>query len=220
MNFLSIKEKADPKSNWTLKASTLDHAEGGRLNGFFDTSAGFTYADKACTWARHLAEKAGVKFVLGHEVGKLEELIVEQQGGKKKVKGLKTADGKKHLADVVVIAGTFVVKGPYRSGRRTEADLRRRMDAGNHPRGCWQAGGYRGKRHYYSAAERPTGSVGPFLAGEIPCVGVWSDGAQFARVWRVSAACGVKKLLKVRFYGFPRTKDGKLKLGCESNLCF
>lgn len=107
MNFLRIKEKANPTANWALKASTLDHAEGGRLNGFFDTSAGFTYADKACTWARHLAEKAGVKFVLGHEVGKLDELIVEHQGGTKKVRGLKTADGKEHPADVVVIAGTL-----------------------------------------------------------------------------------------------------------------
>jgi sarcosine oxidase/L-pipecolate oxidase len=59
---------------------------------------------KACIWARHLCQKAGVHFVLGPDVGKLDTLIVEQTAAGKKVKGLKTADGKNHLADVTIIA--------------------------------------------------------------------------------------------------------------------
>ncbi|ODN79263.1 hypothetical protein L202_03277 [Cryptococcus amylolentus CBS 6039] len=71
-----------------------------------DTSAGFTYADKSCAWARFLAEQAGVKFVLGPEEGKFDELLFGEPsaGGEKKVRGLKTVDGNEHLADVVIVA--------------------------------------------------------------------------------------------------------------------
>jgi sarcosine oxidase/L-pipecolate oxidase len=53
---------------------------------------------------RHLCQIAGVQFVLGPEVGKLDHLIIEQTADGKQVKGVKTADGKEHLADVTVIA--------------------------------------------------------------------------------------------------------------------
>ncbi|WWC61545.1 uncharacterized protein I303_104129 [Kwoniella dejecticola CBS 10117] len=99
------KEAEDPSTHWKEKINALEKAGGGGLNGFIDTSAGFTYADKACTWARHLAEKAGVKFVLGPEVGKFEELLSEDGETGKKVTGLRTADGKEHAADVVIVAG-------------------------------------------------------------------------------------------------------------------
>ncbi|TYJ51420.1 hypothetical protein B9479_008007 [Cryptococcus floricola] len=80
-----------------------------------DTSAGFTYADKSCAFARFLAEQAGVRFVLGPEEGKFDELLFDEgkgegEGGEKKgekerkVRGLKTVDGKEHLADVVIVA--------------------------------------------------------------------------------------------------------------------
>jgi sarcosine oxidase/L-pipecolate oxidase len=104
MDRLTEKERQTGE-RWCKKADTLSHVQEGRLNGFIDTSAGFTYADKACTWARHLAENAGVKFILGPEVGKLDELSVEHRGGKKRVRGLRTMDGKEHEADVVVVAG-------------------------------------------------------------------------------------------------------------------
>lgn len=42
--------------------------------------------------------------MLGPEKGKLDDLIVEGTGESKYVSGLKTVDGKKHLADVTIIA--------------------------------------------------------------------------------------------------------------------
>ena len=104
MNRLKQKEGVD-RSAWSKRADVLSHVQNGQLDGFFDTSAGFTYADKACTWARHLAERAGVKFVLGPEIGKLDELLIAFEGGKKLVTGLRTIDGKEHTANVVVVAG-------------------------------------------------------------------------------------------------------------------
>ncbi|WVQ67993.1 uncharacterized protein L199_006199 [Kwoniella botswanensis] len=104
MQRLWDKDAKEP-SHWKEKVHALDKAGGGGLNGFIDTSAGFTYADKACAWARHLAEKEGVKFVLGPEIGKFDELLVEEGKVEKKIKGLRTADGKEHPADVVIVAG-------------------------------------------------------------------------------------------------------------------
>ncbi|EIW65833.1 hypothetical protein TREMEDRAFT_41277 [Tremella mesenterica DSM 1558] len=101
---LAEKDKADPSTHWLEKISVFDNFQGGTLDGFVDTVAGMTYADKSCAWARYLCEKAGVKFILGPEVGKLDDLIYEGEGDSKKVVGLKTADGKEHKADVVVVA--------------------------------------------------------------------------------------------------------------------
>ena len=53
---------------------------------------------------RHLCEQAGVKFVLGPEIGKFDELIVEGEGERRTIRGLRTVDGKDHNADVVVVA--------------------------------------------------------------------------------------------------------------------
>ncbi|RSH95300.1 hypothetical protein EHS25_000387 [Saitozyma podzolica] len=104
MKRLEEKEKADPETRWRTKIDAFRALEEGRLDGFIDTSAGFTYADKACAWARFLCEKEGVKFVLGPEVGKFADLLVDDTGEQRKVTGLRTADGKEHLADVVVVA--------------------------------------------------------------------------------------------------------------------
>ena len=59
---------------------------------------------KACTYARFLCEKAGVKFVLGSPQGKLQSLIVQQDGSEKKVTGITTADGQSHHGDIVIVA--------------------------------------------------------------------------------------------------------------------
>lgn len=109
MDRLAEKEAADPSTNYSIKAASLKNLEGGRLTGFFDTSAGFTVAGKACAWARYLAEKEGVKFVLGPETGKLDELLVQDEGENKRVVGLKTVDGVKHGTDVVVVACAFSI---------------------------------------------------------------------------------------------------------------
>ncbi|OCF39391.1 hypothetical protein I317_06819 [Kwoniella heveanensis CBS 569] len=98
------KEASDP-SHWREKVEALRNAGGSKYNGFIDTSAGFTYADKACAWARHLAEKAGVKFVLGPEEGKFDDFLREDGSLGKRVKGIRTADGREHSADVVIVAG-------------------------------------------------------------------------------------------------------------------
>ena len=55
-------------------------------------------------WARYLCEQEGVSFVLGSRAGKLDELIVEDAAGEKRIRGLKTADGQVHLADVTIVA--------------------------------------------------------------------------------------------------------------------
>ncbi|KAL1869339.1 hypothetical protein Daus18300_005551 [Diaporthe australafricana] len=64
-----------------------------------DSTAGYVLAYKSCAWARHLAEQAGVKFVLGAEKGRV--VSIDEQGDTPKVE---TADGKVYEADVVVVA--------------------------------------------------------------------------------------------------------------------
>lgn len=104
MQLLAEKQKAEPSSHWDSRIKAFSQFKDGSLDGFIDTSAGLTYADKSCAWARYLCEKQGVKFFLGPEKGKLDDVIVEEVGGEKKVTGLKTVDGVKHKADVVVVA--------------------------------------------------------------------------------------------------------------------
>ncbi|KAL7421329.1 hypothetical protein Q5752_004214 [Cryptotrichosporon argae] len=90
--------------NWARKLAPFRAYRAGTLDGFVDVSAGLTYADKACAWARHLCEKAGVKFVLGPQVGNFDGLVTAGEGEGRKVTALRTADGKEHKADVVVVA--------------------------------------------------------------------------------------------------------------------
>lgn len=92
------------EGNWRPKVAAFAAFTEGKRDGFMDTSAGLTYADKSCTWARYLCEKAGVKFVLGPLKGKFDQLVVDTSTGGKVVRGLKTADGKTHPADVVIAA--------------------------------------------------------------------------------------------------------------------
>ncbi|RDW84777.1 FAD dependent oxidoreductase-4 [Coleophoma cylindrospora] len=103
MQRLKEKDIKQPEDKWDAKLDLHRSFQQGKLAAFLDTSAGFTYADKSCIWARHLCQKAGVRFVLGTK-GKLDELIIEGTGDAKQVKGLKTADGVEHYMDVTIIA--------------------------------------------------------------------------------------------------------------------
>lgn len=55
-------------------------------------------------YARYLCEKAGVKFILGQPQGELKHLIVSETTTSKRVTGIKTHDGLRHYADLVVVA--------------------------------------------------------------------------------------------------------------------
>lgn len=66
-----------------------------------DSTAGYVLAYKSCAWARYLAEKAGVKFILDARKGKVVN-ISDEHDGKPEVT---TADGEIHKADLVVVAG-------------------------------------------------------------------------------------------------------------------
>lgn len=100
---LREKEQASGEQ-WGKRITALDALLKKGHDGYVDTSAGIVYADKACAWARHLCEQSRVKFVLGRECGKLDHLIVDYKGESKRVCGIQTADGKRHHADVVIVA--------------------------------------------------------------------------------------------------------------------
>ena len=159
MERLAEKERNDGQ-RWRRRANTLSHVQEGRLNGFFDSSAGFTYADKACTWARHLAEKEGVKFVLGPQVGELDGLLVECLGHKKRVRGLRTVDGKNHLADVVVVACECQLPIQTVKSCVTILTKRWRVDSRYHTRNVRQAGGNGRERQHNRPPPKSARSVG------------------------------------------------------------
>ncbi|WRT66076.1 uncharacterized protein IL334_003029 [Kwoniella shivajii] len=106
---LAKLDKEQPGQNWMHKLDLfkdrLDPDNGKPLDGFLDVTGGFTRADKACAWVLHLCKKAGVKFVLGKQEGKLSKLLEEKDSsGGKVMKGIQTADGKQHLGDLVIVA--------------------------------------------------------------------------------------------------------------------
>ncbi|TQV91200.1 sarcosine oxidase [Cordyceps javanica] len=72
--------------------------------GVLDTTGGVVVADKACCFALYKARKLGVKFILGAESGTFSSLIRAETEGEKKVSGIKTADGKEHHAQLVIMA--------------------------------------------------------------------------------------------------------------------
>ncbi|KAI1497961.1 FAD dependent oxidoreductase [Biscogniauxia marginata] len=65
-----------------------------------DSTAGFVYAYKSCAWAQHLAKRAGVKLLLDPAHGKVIDLVSRDNHPV-----ALTADGREHLADLVVVAG-------------------------------------------------------------------------------------------------------------------
>ncbi|OJJ07021.1 hypothetical protein ASPVEDRAFT_154944 [Aspergillus versicolor CBS 583.65] len=114
-------------AEWGKKYHNFDHFNNNATNGFLDAASGVTLADKACVYARHLCEKAGVKFVLGKPHGELKQLITEQSGASKKVTGILTLDGRSHSADLVVVAcgpwTAHVVPEAHRSVEATMGTL-------------------------------------------------------------------------------------------------
>lgn len=64
-----------------------------------EKDAGWVHAAKSMQNAAQEAERLGVKFVTGNEVGKVERLIYEDGD----VKGSKTLDGKEHRADRTIL---------------------------------------------------------------------------------------------------------------------
>ncbi|KAK7730349.1 hypothetical protein SLS53_009049 [Cytospora paraplurivora] len=87
---------------WAHKLDPSDRQQRfGVHKAVLDSSAGFVLAYKACTWARYLAEKAGVKFILDPGKGK----VVTLEDGEDEKPIVTTADGKRHKADLVVVAG-------------------------------------------------------------------------------------------------------------------
>ncbi|KAK5049935.1 hypothetical protein LTR84_004054 [Exophiala bonariae] len=69
--------------------------------GVLDTTGGVVVADKACRFVLHKAQTLGVKFVLDAKAGAFESYSYDSAG---KVIGVKTKDGRKHLAKKVVVA--------------------------------------------------------------------------------------------------------------------
>lgn len=97
----------DAKEATRAKANGLGHAvdpfnlsKNGKYQGYFNAVGGLVYADKACRYALHLAQKLGVKLVLDRRVGSFERFH-EPNG---KVAGIVTADGKVHEATLTLIA--------------------------------------------------------------------------------------------------------------------
>ncbi|KAL4916508.1 FAD dependent oxidoreductase [Aspergillus aurantiobrunneus] len=113
--------------DWAKKYRLFDHFKNGATNGFLDAGSGITLADKACVYARHLCEKAGVTFVLGKPHGELDALITDKSGPSKKVTGIRTRDGRTHSADLVIVAcgpwTAHVVPEAHRSVEATMGTL-------------------------------------------------------------------------------------------------
>ncbi|KAK4687540.1 hypothetical protein P7C73_g2584, partial [Tremellales sp. Uapishka_1] len=150
------KEADNPESNWQTKSKAFEHFEGGIHDGFLDTSAGVTYADK------------------------LDELIIESGGEDQVVKGLRTLDGKEHFADVVIVAcgGWTPSVIPEVAGiLETTAGSVVTVTLPEDRQDLWDR----------------------FSPDNFP---VWAYGLS----GHVSAEYG-------GFYGFPRTPEGKIKIG-------
>ncbi|KAF1345107.1 FAD dependent oxidoreductase [Delphinella strobiligena] len=71
-----------------------------KTDGVLDMTAGFVLASKACTYALHLCQKAGVTLHLGPGIGQFTSFL--QNGGR--VTGITTLDGTTHLANQVIVA--------------------------------------------------------------------------------------------------------------------
>lgn len=72
-----------------------------KTSAILDAQSGFVYADKACCFVLHKAEKLGVKFVLGPSQGLFQNFLEDTDGG---INGVKTADGASHPAELTILA--------------------------------------------------------------------------------------------------------------------
>lgn len=86
---------------WAHKLDPCDRQRRfGVHKAVLDSTAGFVLAYKSCAWARYLAEQAGVKFILDSQKGK----VVKVEDGEGVRSTVTTADGKRHEADLLVVA--------------------------------------------------------------------------------------------------------------------
>jgi sarcosine oxidase / L-pipecolate oxidase len=69
--------------------------------GHLDTVGGLVYADKACRFALHMAERLGVQLILGGSKGTFSALLREPGS---KIIGVQTADGVSYPADLTIMA--------------------------------------------------------------------------------------------------------------------
>ncbi|RMJ10374.1 hypothetical protein CDV36_009996 [Fusarium kuroshium] len=76
------------------------------LDGVFDSNAGLANADLACKYALDLIEEGGAKTFFGDK-GELSSLIRDDKDARRVV-GIVTKDGERHLADLVIVAA-----GPF-----------------------------------------------------------------------------------------------------------
>lgn len=72
-----------------------------RNYGILDIQGGFAYADKACRFALHKAETLGVQFIFGPQRGLFSSFL---RDGESCIKGVKTADGTSHPAELTIMA--------------------------------------------------------------------------------------------------------------------
>ncbi|KAF8499498.1 FAD dependent oxidoreductase [Gautieria morchelliformis] len=84
---------------------TLDSVDW-KGTGVLDATAGFVRADKSCIWLAHLSRKAGVHFIQGEISGKVVQFLEEKEANAEEhhVRGVKTADGATHAAQLVIVA--------------------------------------------------------------------------------------------------------------------
>jgi sarcosine oxidase/L-pipecolate oxidase len=116
--------------------------------GVLDSTGGMAVADKACRFALHKARGLGAKFIFDKQAGCLKELCY--QGSK--VVGVKTRDGKIHMAAMTILAcgGWTPVLLPELDGLceatagsvmlfkiPKESPLWERLDAGKFPTWMW-----------------------------------------------------------------------------------
>jgi sarcosine oxidase / L-pipecolate oxidase len=72
-----------------------------KASATLDLQSGFAYADRACYFVLHKARELGVQFVLGAPQGRFQNFLEDAAG---KISGVRTADGKSHLAELTILA--------------------------------------------------------------------------------------------------------------------
>jgi sarcosine oxidase/L-pipecolate oxidase len=95
--------KRAEERGWAHKIDPCHRADRlGTHKAVLDTTAGFVVAYKSCAWARHLAENAGVNFILGPSRGKAVRIVTDSASP-----AVHTADGLIYYGDRVIVACTL-----------------------------------------------------------------------------------------------------------------
>lgn len=126
-----------------------------RGTGVLDTTAGYVRADKACIWLSAKVRQLGVAFIEGPLCGKVVELAHDTLP-QDVIRGIRTADGKSHLADLTIVAGKSI---PYFFIVTCQSHTRRRLDT--YPGACHSQviGDDRWFRYIHSTAPSATRSL-------------------------------------------------------------